>query len=74
MLKCGVIKWLCSLCFLNVVFIRKKDNMYRFCVDYRLMNEVIVWDVYFFFRIDECLDFFSGMKWFSYFNVNFGFW
>lgn len=63
---------MCSLCCLNVVFIRKKDNMYRFCVDYRLMNEVIVWDVYFFFRIDECLDFFSGMKWFSYFNVNFG--
>lgn len=42
MLKCGVIELFCSLWCFNVVFVRKKDNIYRFCVDYRLLNEVIV--------------------------------
>lgn len=74
MLKRGVIKWSCSPCFSNVVLIRKKDNTYRFCVDYRLMNEVTVRDAYPLPRIDECLDSLSGMKWFSYLNVNSGFW
>lgn len=48
--------------FSNVVLIRKKDNTYRFCVDYRSMNEVTVRDAYPLPRIDECLDSLSGMK------------
>lgn len=48
--------------------------MYRSCVDYRSMNEVTVRDAYPLPRIDECLDSLSGMKWFSYLNVNSGFW
>lgn len=74
MLKRGVIKWSCSPCCSNVVLIRKKDNTYRFCVDYRSMNEVTVRDAYPLPRINECLDSLSGMKWFRYLNVNSGFW
>lgn len=63
MLKRGVIKWSCSPCFSNVVLIRKKDNTYRFCVDYRSMNEVTVRDAYPLPRIDECLDSLGLSQW-----------
>ena len=40
----------------NVVLVKKKDNSYRFCVDYRRVNDISVKDAYPLPRIDECLD------------------
>lgn len=74
MLERGVIEPSCSPWCSNVVLVRKKDNTYRFCVDYRSLNEVTVRDAYPLPRIDECLDSLSGMKWFSCLDLNSGFW
>lgn len=45
-----------------MLLIRKKDSTYRFCVDYRSMNEDTVRDAYPIPRIDESPDSLSGMK------------
>ena len=58
----------------NIVLVRKKDDTYRFCVDYRQLNDVTVKDAYPLPRIDECLDSLSGMKWFCCLDLNSGFW
>lgn len=44
MLERGVIEPSCSPWCSNVVLVRKKDHTYRFCVDYRSLNEVTVQD------------------------------
>ncbi|GFX71625.1 transposon Ty3-I Gag-Pol polyprotein [Trichonephila clavipes] len=38
------------------IFVRKKDNTWRFCVDYRQLNRIIKKDVYPLPRIDDTLD------------------
>ena len=36
--------------------VKKKDNTWRFCVDYRKVNDITRKDAYPLPRIDECLD------------------
>lgn len=42
MLERDVIKLFNSLWFLFIVMVKKKDGLYRFCVDYRCFNSCIV--------------------------------
>lgn len=56
MLEYNIIEFLISLWVLLIVLVKKKDNFYWFCVDYRCFNVSIVKDVYFLFRIDEFLE------------------
>lgn len=49
----------------SIVLVKKKDNYYRFCVDYRRLNASIVKDAYPLPRIDESLEQLSGYSWFS---------
>ena len=48
-----------------IVLVCKKDNSYRFCVDYRKLNEVTHKDAYPLPRIDDTLNTLAGSKWFS---------
>lgn len=50
----------------NVVLVRKKDGILRFCIDHRQLNDRTKKDSYPFPRIDECLDALSGGEWFRF--------
>ncbi|KAJ8378776.1 hypothetical protein AAFF_G00236480 [Aldrovandia affinis] len=52
----------------------KKDDSWRFCVDYRRLNAVTRKDSYPLPRIDDALDYISGSKWFSSFDLRSGYW
>ena len=45
----------------------KKDGSFRFCVDYRKLNEVTYKDAYPLHHIDDTLNTLAGSKWFSTF-------
>ena len=49
----------------NVVLVRKKDETYRLCVDYRALNAVTYQDTYPLPHIDTCLGSMDGATWFS---------
>ena len=58
----------------NIVLVIKKDGRPRFCVDYRMLNDVTKKDAYPLPRVDECLDALAGAKWFGSMDLNAGFW
>ena len=49
-----------------MVLVRKKDNSWRFCIDYRRFNSVT--------RIDESLDALAGSRFFSTLDLVSGYW
>ncbi|UYV75865.1 hypothetical protein LAZ67_13001600 [Cordylochernes scorpioides] len=53
---------------------RKRDGKYRFCVDYRKLNNVTVKDVYPIPRIDEVMDTLQGSTYFSAIDLRSGYW
>ena len=73
MQKQGVIEPCTSEWASNIVLVKKKDGSYRFCVDYRKLNDLTVKDAYPLPRIDTCLDSLAGAVWFSTFDLRSGF-
>ena len=57
-----------------VVLAKKKDELYRFCVDYRKLNNVTIKDSYSLPRIDDTLDALAGARCFSTLDLVGGYW
>ncbi|CAC5404130.1 unnamed protein product [Mytilus coruscus] len=56
-----------------VVMIRKSDLSWRFCLDYRILNNITVKQSQFLPRIDDTLDALSQNKWFSTLDLKSGY-
>ncbi|XP_045104410.1 uncharacterized protein LOC123499944 [Portunus trituberculatus] len=56
-----------------VVLVNKKDGTKRFCVDYRVLNDVTVKDSYPQPRIDDILDALAGVQWLSPLDLKSGY-
>jgi len=65
MLKQGIIAPAQSPWAANIVLVKKKDDTYRCCVDYRSLNQVSRKDAYALPRTDVCLDALAGAAWFT---------
>ncbi|UYV74973.1 hypothetical protein LAZ67_12001943 [Cordylochernes scorpioides] len=70
----GIIRPSSSPWSFPVILVKKRDGKYRFCVDYRKLNDVTVKDVYPIPRIDEVLDTLQGSKYFSAIDLKSGYW
>jgi len=56
------------------VLVRKKDESWRFCMDFRRLNAVTIKDSYPLPRIDDALDYIMGSGWFSSLDMRSGYW
>ena len=57
-----------------IVLVAKSDGTLRYCVDYRLLNDVTQKDSYPLPRIDETLEALSGSEWFCTSDLASGYW
>ncbi|UYV74071.1 hypothetical protein LAZ67_11002031 [Cordylochernes scorpioides] len=70
----GVIRKSTSPWASPVVLVKKSDGSYRFCVDYRKVNNVTEKFSYPLPDITDCLDRLAGMKYFSHTDFVSGYW
>ena len=74
MLAAGVIEHSHSEWASPPVLVRKKDGSWRYCIDFRAVNNVFAKDAYPLPLIEECLDSLAGKKWFCTLDMNSGYW
>jgi len=74
MLKTGVIEPSMSSWASPVCLVRKEDNTFRFCIDYRRVNAVSEKDAYPIPDIHDALDNLRGAKYFATFDLLSGYW
>ena len=56
-----------------VFFVPKKDGTKRPVIDYRWLNDIVIWDLYPLPCIDQIMDQVCGSKWFSKFDMKSGY-
>ena len=74
MLRLGIIEPSYSSWASPIVLVEKKDGTIRFCVDFRLVNDLLVKDSYPLPRIDDSIDALRGSQWFSTLDLQSGYW
>ncbi|XP_062590636.1 uncharacterized protein LOC134252230 [Saccostrea cucullata] len=74
MLEIGVIEYSESPCSSPIVLVAKKDNTYRFCVDFRALNRITVFDAEPMPDVDAMFAKLSGHKYFSRLDLSKGYW
>lgn len=74
MLKLGVIRESTSPYAAPVVLVKKPDDSWRFCIDYRKLNKKICRDSYPIPRIDDIVNNLSGARYFAELDLNSGYW
>jgi hypothetical protein len=57
-----------------IVMVKKKDNTYRMCIDYRMLNSVSELDAYSMPLVQDCFDQLAGAKWFCTTDLASGYW
>ena len=74
MLQQGVIQPSFSPWSSPVVMVKKKDGTWRFCIDYRKLNDVTHRDAYPLPRVDATLDSLAGSMFFTTLDLASGYW
>ena len=65
MLELDVIEKTNSAYASPIILVKKKDGTYRFCTDYRKLNQIVVYDAEPIPNIDELLSKLSGANFFK---------
>ena len=74
MLQRGIIEPSNSAWVSEPHLVRKEDGSFRFCIDFRQLNKVIVHDKYPLPRIDDLLDTLGKSHYFSSLDLASGYW